>query len=338
MGAAQNIPIALFYPLHLWLMVREEGASRVFLSWRRLASYLVSVSLPFCMMAYYYYNFGVFNLIAAVGGADTSVLTAARLLSVFLSPEIGVFWYFPAAWLAVVVSWRRGERGTVLFCCFSVLAVAAFCSTTTNINSAQLSSPRYALWFLAPLYVLPFAIRADAAPGFSRRGVVVASLVAVGILLWLETYQFIEGEWQRFYSVNRADPRVAKIYRVTHFDDDIEPLVENIQGKELIVPRSFDGVYIWNLSGAQSMWIVSKRAWMSMRSLTVTGDVLALQSSDSLREGFEMSEVPSGGVRLVPRRDVVFRSHPYWGSYLLLWVRGDVASVASSVSTYLKNK
>jgi len=186
------------------------------------------------------------------------------------------------------------------------------------------------------MYYLPFATPGNAARGGGRRGTLLACLVLAGILLWLRTYHFIWGEWQSFTSLNRAQSRVAKIYRATHYDDDIEPLVENIQGKELVVPRSFDGVYLWNLSGSQSMWIVSKRAWLTMKFLAVSGDGEAIGKSDALREVFDIQEVTAWSARLVPRRDVTFRSHPYWGSYLLLWVNGDLVGVNSTVNTHFK--
>jgi hypothetical protein len=333
LGAAQNIPIVLFFPLHAWLRLREEHSLEPARVGRIAVPYIIGAILPAVVMAHYYHYFGTFNLIAAIGGADTSQITATRMLSVLFSPLIGVFWYFPAAWFAVVVSWKRPDRVSVVLACASVAAVAMLCSATTNINSAQLSAPRYALWFLAPLYYLPFAGRDQRDPdscSVPTHRAVIALLVMTAVVLWLRSYQFIQGKWEPFYSLNRANSRVAKLYRVSHFDDDIEPLVENIQGRELMIPLSFSGVYIWDLGGGHSLWIVSKRAWMQMRSLVIAGDLAALESSSSLTNVFNLQRRSDGTLRASPKGDVPFRSHPYWGSYLVLWVRGAVASVEHS--------
>jgi hypothetical protein len=318
--------------------MRSERGVATSLRVRTLWPYIVGALLPVGMMAYYYSLFGVFNVVAAAGGADLRVLTLHRMASVFLSPQIGVLWYYPAAWLAVLIAWNRSERMVVALYCGSVVAVVALCSTTTNINSAQLSAPRYAIWFLAPLYVLPFLpTRSDRGQSADRspRTIIFGSLVAVAMLVWLHTYHFIEGEWKAFYSVNRTQSRVAKLYALTHFDDDIEPLVENIQGKELTVPLSFDRIYVWNVSGSQSMWIISKRAWQKMTNVSVGSDDAGLRESAAVREVFHVTDSPTGLLQLSPKPGVEFRSHPYWGGYLLLWVPANVTSVVSTVGVSL---
>jgi hypothetical protein len=331
----------IFFPVHSWLFFRGGAPLRTLPLRRTAGIYLIGCTIPLAMMGYYYFYFDTFNLVAAVGGASFSQITVNRMRAVLFSPEVGIFWYFPAAWLAVVLAWKKPDRMMILLIGASVAAVATLCSATTNINSAQLASPRYALWFLAPLYFLPFAGTPAAASSldFGRtRRALVALLAVAGIVLWLRTHQFITGEWRKFYSLHRATPRVASLYRLTRFDDDIEPLVENIQGEELVIPISFRGIYIWNLGHTQSLWIISTRAWLTMGLLTISGEIADIEQSVPLQNVFIFQRDATGALRAYPKKDVTFQKHPYWGGYLLLWANGSVNSAVSPASVKVQIK
>lgn len=336
LGAAQNIPIALFFPLHLWLMWQESGFSVGGITLRRVVRafvpYVFAALIPAGMLAYNYAHFGTFNLIAHLGQADFAFLSARKILSVFVSPMIGCFWYMPASWLAIFVALaRRQYRAAILFA-LSVVAVATLSSTTANINSAQLSACRYAVWYLGPLYLLPFLFPSDRQASDRTREAIAWSLgLCVVGLVWLQlgTWRFLAGESYRFFSSQRAVPEVAALYRLFHFHDDIEPLVENIKRSEIPVAHRFRGIYVWNLGEGESLWIVSQRAMNASRTLEVRAD-RDLATSQAVLKDFGVSTAGDGRYVLTLRDDAAFSRHPYLGGYLMLWVPARVEGMRSA--------
>lgn len=331
LGAAQNIPIAFLFPLHLWLTERGRshisGARSIL---RSITPYLSAAMLPLGMMLYNFWEFGTWNLIAQLGHADPRFVTWRRMVSVFVSPMIGVVWYLPACWLAVIVSLRKGTGGVVLATVLSVLAVAAVSSTTDNINSAQLSACRYAVWYLGPLYVLPFLTLDRDTPALSSFRFFTGLVPLLLIWWWLGTYRFLAGESFRFFSSQRAQPEVAALYRWSHLHDDIEPLVENITAREIPVPHRFRGIYVWNLDGSQSLWIVSLRAFKELSNLEARSSS-DLTTSASLQELFDVRAEGDGRFALRPKDGVTFDRHPQWGGYRLIWVDARIEGLRSSV-------
>lgn len=334
-AAAQNVPIALFFPLHLWLLWRESGLRRdelsVKLFIRTALLYVSAAMLPAALLLYSRWYFGVFSLIAHLGQADFAYLSARKLFAVFVSPMIGCLWYMPASWLAVVVAFGRGQLRTAAFFVVSVVIVAALSSTTANINSAQLSACRYAVWYLGALYVLPFLLREERSAAAQRRAALSFALgmaVVAIILLQLGTWRFLKGESFRFFSSQRAVPEVAALYRFTHFHDDVEPLVENIMQREIPVAHRFRGVYVWNIGKRESVWVVTQRAMNASNSfeVRVSGD-LALASD--VTSAFEISQRSGDLFRLTLRSGTSFHRHPYLGGYLLLWAPVRVEGVRS---------
>ncbi len=334
-AAAQNVPIALFFPLHLWLLWRESGLRRDGLSasilFRAALLYAGAALLPAALLLYSRYYFGAFSLIAHLGQADLAYLSARKLFAVFVSPIIGCLWYMPASWLAVVVACGRGQLRTAAIFVGSVVLVAALSSTTANINSAQLSACRYAVWYLGPLYVLPFLLREErSAAGRQREALSFALGLAVVGLIWLQlgTWRFLLGESFRFFSSQRAVPEVAALYRLTHLHDDVEPMVENIRQREIPVAHRFRGIYIWNLGEGESVWIVTQRAMNTspLMEVRVSGD---LASAPDVTSAFEISQRSGDLFRLTLRSGTSFHRHPYLGGYLLLWVPVRVEGVRS---------
>jgi hypothetical protein len=330
LGAAQNVPIAFFMPLHAWLAWHSR-VRRV--SLQELASfcapYCVAMLLPLSVISYNLWAFGAWNLIAHLGQADISFLSVRKLSAVLFSPMIGVAWYLPASWLAVAIALRRSALGTVALCCASVLAVAALSSTTANINSAQLSACRYAVWYLGPLYALPFLKKHGSEGQRSAASwtlVFVSLSLVAAIQVWLGTHRLLAGEAFRFFSSQRAQPEVAALYRWTHFHDDVEPLVENITGSELAVPHRFRGIYVWNLGGNSSLWVVSLRAAKGSPSIEVRSTIDLAQDA-ALTEVFNVRHEDGERYVLRFRDGIVYDRHPYFGGYRLVWVSARVSGM-----------
>lgn len=338
-GAAQNIPIILFFPLHLWFVLREENAVTVAGFRRVVLFYCVGAALPVGLLLYNQFFFGTWNLIAALGQASYHYVTFRKVLSVLLSPEIGVFWYLPASWLAIVIGFARNRSLLVSAITISVLAVAALSSSISSINSGQLSASRYAIWFLAPLYVLPFIAAGPSSRNVWARllwGAVSASLIAIGVIwIHLGTYRFLFGDVFQFYSTQRATPEVAALYRLTHFNDDPEPLVENLTTRELTHPHHFAKLYVWNLGGGESLWIITQRALQSKPILHVTSDS-DLSNDTALTNVFRITKESENSFSLYPRDDLQFDRNPYWGGYRLVWAHGTISSINGTRAVYIR--
>ncbi len=343
MGAAQNIPIALFFPLHAWLRWRALGrgelqSMRAVLG-NLMVPYALAASLPLGIMGYNWSVFGVPNLIAELGQADLRYLSVRRMVSVYLSPIIGNVWYFPASWFAVLWAFTSGRGKLAVWFVLSTLLVSALSSTTSNIYSAQLSACRYAVWYLASLYALPFVpLVSDVSPRRSAVGRVVmlgAGLVVLLVQIYLGTWQFLLGNWAPFSPMHRATPAVASLYRLTRLDDDIEPLVENLVGSEIRQPHTFSGIYVWNVGSNESVWIVSLRALRQKPRIVVrsSGDLV---KDSALREIFDVDAGSSSEFVLSARPGVTVDRHPILGGYKLLWVSSAVEEVRGSVPTVLR--
>jgi len=341
LGAAQNIPIILFFPLHLLLAMRCYDGGR----WtarelvRMLLPYSVAGFLPAVVAMLSYRVFDTWNLLSNLGQADLSYLSIRKVLSVFISPMIGSLWYFPAAWVAAFLALCAGARRELLIIVVTVVAVATVSSTTANINSAQLSAPRYAAWFLVPLYVLPFY-----AGMFRKRLSMVvlwvgclALMVSLAIVWWLGTYRCLKGDWRYLLSSpNRLRPHVAALYRWSHLHDDIEPIVESVRGQELRFPHDFRGIYVWNIGGGKSLWVVSKRAYQALRGIEVEFAADGAAGISTLSQLFLLEARDTRTFALHAVQGVPFDRHPYYGSYRILWVDAEVRSLRGQRELFVR--
>jgi hypothetical protein len=325
LGAAQNIPIVLFLPLHLLLTLRSFHVDRWNLRTmvRVLLPYGVAGILPGVVALVSYAAFDTWNLLSTLGQADLSYLSIRKVASVFVSPMIGCLWYFPAAAAAALIALVCGRRRDVALFVFVVVCVAAVSSTTANISSAQLGAPRYSAWFLAPLYVLPFY-----AGVFRRRWSVfewgtgaTVVVLSLGVWWWLGTYQNLNGDCVYLLSApNRLRPQVAALYRWLHLHDDIEPIVESVRGQELRFPHDLRGIYVWNLGQSSSLWIVSKRAYQRLQGIEVELASDKPVDTASLSQLFSIEQRDLRVFALRPLQGIPFDRHPYYGGYRLLWV------------------
>lgn len=342
-GAAQNIPIALFFPLHAWLrwraLERGELLSIRSVLGNLLVPYALAASLPLGIMGYNWSVFGVPNLIAELGQADLRYLSVRRMVSVYLSPIIGNVWYFPASWFALLWAFTSGRGKLAVWFVLSTLLVSALSSTTSNIYSAQLSACRYAVWYLAPLYALPFVpVVSGISLMRSTVGRVVmlgAALVVLLMQLYLGTWQLLLGSWAPFSPMRRATPEVASLYRLTHLGDDIEPLVENLVGSEIRQPHTFSGVYVWNLGSNESLWIVSLRALRKKPRIVVHSSGNLVNDS-ALGGAFDVKGNSASEFVLFARDAIAVDRHPILGGYKLLWVSSAVDEIRGSVPTVLR--
>ncbi len=343
-AAAQNIPLVLLFPFHAYLHAQQRKATSKCSRRNALAFvalYLVAAAIPLAIMCQSQLLFGEWNVIPALGFADTSNVTLQRITSVVFSPIIGFVWYYPFVWVALALVLAVGRWREALLCAISMLAVIVVSSTTNNISSAQLSTTRYSLWFVAVLWTLPFYVGAFQLSSIKRGGgtLVAFAVVLCGALLyWFKTHSFISGEWSYFAGGQRTSSELATLYRWSHFEDDVEVLVENIKQMELFRPHDFSDIYIWNLGCGESMWVVSKRAFLKLTSLSVDLKVAALGEFVKQVGAFTVEQPQSRQLVLHPNTEASFLKNPHLGSYLIMWLPVEVSSANASVRVFIANQ
>lgn len=336
LGAAQNIPIVLFFPLHLWLNARYEPRP---LSLRRLSSlalpYVCGIALPVGMMLYNLSTFDTLSPIAHFGHADLRFISLRRMLSFCISPMIGAFWFLPASWLAIMYACTIGRARLVIPFALSICAAVSLACATNNFYSAQLGVCRYALWALAPLYALPYVAYQQASLGKTSRAIPrlflgIGLLSTILIQVWMRTWLFVGGDSLTFSPFKRATPAVATLYSLMRLHDDIEPVVENLRAQEVVRPHQFSGCYAWNLGDDQALLILSGRA------LADPSASIELRTSQDLRNEPELTRLMNV-VMLGPshyslslRHSTTFYVHPFLGRYLLIWVSSTIRGMRSS--------
>jgi len=332
-AASQNVPIMLFFPLHgLWMIARSNSHR-----WRDYimlaVAYLLGAGLAVSSMSYFKFYFDVPSVIEKVGLANLHYATIARTMHVFFSPATGVLWMFPACFLFLTVCANRKNIMFVAGVLVTLIPVVWLTTSTSNLNAGQVGSVRYAVWFLAPLwYVVLSGPWLD--QGLGRRAgralfimAVTASLLLIG---YFRTWELLGKNVSRFYGGCRNVSEVAALYSALEYHDDVEVLAETVLGHHLQSPRSFSGVYIWNLGTGKSLWVISRRdvndqgafVWKTegvpvYRSIP-EGNVVFAKETDST-------------VRLAVGQLARFTTNTVLGAYILVWVDREVGMVSSTL-------
>lgn len=298
-AAAQNPPVLLFFPLHLLVAAQRRWP----LGWGGLArlavSYLPAVLLVVGPLLWARYYFGVFNLITGAGLARWSYASWSDVAAAFGGPLIGAVWYYPLCFLLLPAVICRRHLPALAVALLGVLCAAWLASMTANFNSDQVGAWRYTAWLLAPLWFLLVA---------PVKTVHWKWLFPVLVISLLITGWHHRGGLTRNQSrqERRQQEAAATLYRCLHISDDPEVLAERIMQREIPVPSSFDGVYIWNLGSADSVWLVSRR-WANANP-GLMGKIAAA---------------------------AVWREHPIYGPYLLLWRKEAVRELACAGPAYI---
>lgn len=298
-SATQNLPLLLFFPLHLLVALQRRWPS----TWRQCvplaASYLPAVLLVAATLLWTHHCFGVFNVITGAGMARGSYASWTGVAAICGGPLIGALWYYPMCFLLLPAGARRSDAALLAATALAVAAAAWLCTTTANFNSDQAGAWRYTAWLLATCW---FLLLTPAAP--VRRLLLVGGLAASLAITGLHHL----GGFSR--SRARQDQQhwraAAALYRTLHWSDDLEVLAETIMGCELAVPSAFDGVYVWNLGPRDAVWLVSRR-WADANPA-------------------ELDKVAPGAV---------WRRHPIYGDFLLVWRQETTRALACVGPVYI---
>jgi hypothetical protein len=297
-AAAQNIPIALFFPLHGCLLWRTRAAAGAptLRSVATLGGVYLPALLVLCLsLAYFRHHFGASNLIAQLGLARLDYASWPRVAALLASPLVGALWFYPLCFLLVPATIQRRTLPWLLLAGVSVVCAAWLATATANFSSDQIRALRYSAWLLVPLWwVLLHNLATPPHPNRFAWGAVASLVTAV----------FMYGP--RLCAALPAP--AATLYHLTHFADDPEVLAEHIMGREVPQPAAFHGLYIWNLPGGESLWLVSRR-WAGMN--------------------------PALLKTLAP--PPAWRAHPLLGDHLLLWRQVQPQSVEGDNPAFIRN-
>lgn len=323
-AAAQNIPIALCFPLHGLLLLQSHGPEARARPIAVLGAYGLALLLPFGSLFYWHHAFGVFNVIAAVGLADFKYASLGRAVDLFFSPAVGAVWLYPTVFL--FLPWAVGKRNLpVLATALVTMAGMAYvASATRNLNADQVGSLRYAVWILAPLWFLVLNPEGRR-EGLRRRLAWCAAVALVLNLLVIFAFKYdrlFRKDARRMAGAHRKGPEVAAVYALTRYNDDTEILVENILEHELRRRERFGGIYFWNLGTRSAVCVIAGTGLPS----SVLAEWPAPARFDYTTEprGLELVQFTNGMARLVVPPGTVFKEHPYLGPYLTVWLEAPV--------------
>ena len=237
-AASQNIPILLFFPAQLLLSLTHSKQG----DWRRfgfLFPYVVGSLLGLSSLFYFLYYFEVPSLIGALGQAKMEYASIGRLAELFLGPMMGALWYMPAYFLLLPVCLKRKYLWLLVLLFISIGAAGWLCCTTVNLNSGHIAVSRYIVWLLAPILFLLLHPRTSR-EFLSQRRVLLLVLLGIGTCsLYFRLWELPLHRTARFHERFRAQPEIARLYKIMNLHDDLEVLVENIRKEELPTPDAF---------------------------------------------------------------------------------------------------
>jgi hypothetical protein len=322
-AAAQNPPIVLFFIPLIYLMFQYDKRLRP--QSKALAT-AVGLLLAGAPTLYALYWFHVPNVIRAVGLADFSCASWARVTHFFFSPMIGAVWAFPVCFAALPSCIRKKSWLPLLLITGAVVAGAYVCTSTRNFNSSQIWALRYAVWVLAPLW---FAITFPDWQNIRFNGNARSMCLAGELLLALACVQFFwawplgEKDFRGFLGCGRSGIGVNRLLWHMHYPEDPEVFAENVMARELKRPEQFNDIYCWQIDDRRYIGLAAGTALEKNISLsmTVTGKVSLTASPPNALvlniSGQNVQKITHGP-------DTNLLAHPRWGGYARFRVSGDI--------------
>ena len=319
-AASQNVPILLLFPAQAFLWVRQSNTK---LS-NMLVSYVIGALLGMSSIVYYYIHFGTPSLISAIGQASLEFASIDRVMSLVSGPMLGAFWTMPACFLFLLFCFGHSRNTEILLSITCIFAAAWLCSSTVNLNSGHVGVSRYMIWLLAPLIYFVCDTK------YSKTVLVATSAICLLFVWHFRTWELALKQDTRFLHYNRAQPEIARLYKTLDLRDDLEVMVENIRGSELPNESDFNGIYIWNLGGDNSLWVVSKSAIGALDYFWFT------PGSKNLPSPQYFFKRKKNLLRLRWKKINPLNKHPVFGDYAIFRASTAVADIHTNVPVYLK--
>lgn len=339
LAASMNPPILLFLPSLALVTIRPLDLRQPRPLWKLAASYMIGTVIGLSSSMYFFYYFGTPNVIAQIGLASLRYASVSRALDIFFSPLVGAFFFFPALLLLHPACVRRGNWINVLVSAACVFLAAWFASATSNLNSAQVGTVRYATWLLAPLWYTLFR-HIPARFSLSLGGVAMGTALALSTaMVFVFKYdRLLRKDIVPFGGAWRAQPEVAAMVRMLPYESDAEIVVENILGYELVHPTRFRDVYIWDLGADHYLWLFSERALMRQHPVvlqTTEPNAFRVRAKPTQRVNCNMD----GNIATLQVTDPPpeMRIHPVLGKYLLLRSRGRITQILKNQLFHIRS-
>jgi hypothetical protein len=339
LAASMSPPILLFFPALIVSTMRSTDVGRVRAFWKLAACYVSGGLIALSASAYYFYYFGTPNVIAHIGLASLHNASVSRSLDVFVSPFVGVLFFFPMALLLLPASVTRKSWIEVVSVTVCVFLATWLCTATSNLNAGQVGTVRYATWLLAPIWYVLFR-HIPTRYSLSLRGwtLSIATGLSVLAVVSLKTYRLLDKDIRRFGGAWRAQPEVATLVRILPFESDAEIVVENILGKELARPSMFRDVYMWDLRHDKYLWVFPERSLEQHRPVifwTSEPDEILFRAIPTQ----EVDWTVKGNLVTVRLADTLPRMkiHPVLGRYLTLRSKGRITRILKNHSFRIRS-
>ena len=105
-------------------------------------------------------------------------------------------------------------------------------------------------------------------------------------------------------------------------------------GVEFLCDHAFHGVYVWNLGGGRSLWILPERTLDRLQRFRWT--LSGVPRYRTVPAGNRVFRMEGEAVGLTPCGITRFRTHPFFGAYVLVWVESVVSDLDADVPVFLK--
>lgn len=257
---------------------------------RTTAMTCLGASLSLLPVVFYYHYYGVPSLIAAVGGTDFRLVSAARAWSILADLNQGILPYQPLllimmAATAVRIVVARDLRGAIG--CAALLAVILGCTAAPNWNSAAAGMMRYAIW-TAPIMAW---LVAEFLP--ARR----ITMVVSGLAVLVHGAVVATGSSAERYGRHTAIASFVLARAPSLYDPDPEIFGERQMGRELLwaerLPLAFR-----RSDGTVTKVLTDRTSIVAIADIFIVDEAYLrqVQETNRSRNGFFYLNPPTGAI------------------------------------------
>lgn len=162
-ASVQNFPLIIISVIiSIYILYNSFVKSRLFKFDFRVLLNLMPIAIAAWPFVFYWLNFGTFNLIAKIGGADFKFITFQKFYELIFDLNIGALPYMPVILIISIVLFLylfikfRKLRTILLTSLFMLFFMFFFASTTNNWNHGTTGPSRYVLWSVIPFVFFIF--------------------------------------------------------------------------------------------------------------------------------------------------------------------------------------
>lgn len=283
MAAVHNPPLVFLVGYVVLLSLEQRRL-------RTTAITCLGASLSLLPVAFYYYNYGVPSLIAAVGGTDAHLVSAARAWSLLADLNQGILPYQPlllvmmaAAAVRIVV--KLDLRGAIG--CAALLATILGCTAAPNWNSAAAGMMRYAVW-TAPIIAWLVAEFLPAR-GIAMAGAALAVLVHGAVV--------VTGSSAERYGRHTAVASFVLARAPSLYNPDPEIFGERQMGRELLWAERLPLAFLRG-DGTVTKVLTDRTSIDALPDIFIVDPpyIRQVQEANRTRSGFFYLNPPTGSI------------------------------------------